>query len=110
MFSVFSADNTLDTKIESMCTDTSSSLGMVTSFLTIRDLLTNNPLLVKFGWKTTAKSTEFVRILAFPNTCRSIADTDSNLIGIAYGNIVLLILLKTNISSQHSKRHLRSIY
>lgn len=50
MFSVFSADNTLNTKFESMCANTSSSLGIITSFLDIPDLLTNNPLFVILGW------------------------------------------------------------
>ena len=50
MFLVFSADNTLDIKFEPMYVDTKSSLGMVTSFLDIRDLLINNPLLVTIGW------------------------------------------------------------
>ena len=49
MFSVFSVDNILDNKFELMCADTSSSLGMVISFLDIRDLQTNNPLLVMLG-------------------------------------------------------------
>ena len=50
MFSVFSADNALDTKFVPMCVDTSSSLGMATFFLDIGDLLTNIPLLVILGW------------------------------------------------------------
>ena len=33
-----------------MCVGTSSSLGMVTFFLDIRDLLTNNRWLVILGW------------------------------------------------------------
>ena len=49
MFSVFSAGNTLGNKFEHVYADTSSSLGMVTSFLDIRDLLTNNFLLVILG-------------------------------------------------------------
>ena len=49
MFSVVSADNTLDTKFEPMCTGTSSSGEIVTSFLDIQDLLTNNRFLVIIG-------------------------------------------------------------
>ena len=49
MFSVVSADNTLDTKFEPMCTGTSSSGETVTSFLDIQDLLTNNRFLVIIG-------------------------------------------------------------
>ena len=51
MFLVFSADNTLNTKFEPMWDDTSSNLGIVTSFLDIGDSLTNNSLLVTLGWK-----------------------------------------------------------
>ena len=50
MFSAVNADNTLNIKFEPICADTSSNLGVITSFLDIRVLLTNNFFLVIFGW------------------------------------------------------------